>query len=536
VLKLLICFSILLLLSVIISLGNLSANWIFHADQEFTLAYNALLVNDGYNQQYQDHPGFFTIHLLGLILKAYALFDTSFISKISELNNTNSIIKAMSEVITLARATAASCVAIGVCIFFLVLNRYEKRTAIAVLITSIFFVSNGVFFHFTQLRTEWLSYLFLVSALYFYIQAYSCRNKSLNSVSLTRFLIFTFLIICACLNKAQIIIYLPIAIFWCGFFIGPEMEIKKNILAPHINKWDKILFIISIAVILILYCNSVSGISIFTNAILIIAINLLIIWHCLKVNISIYRSACVFNIILLILYPTLKIFVEGIDSNVTALFRQIDDPLQMLRFKTGDYSFYSSFNMEKFYEAGPNTKDITLLIKFFTEPITKYFALGRMGSPVVFMISNILLLFLYKKTLPYELKRFIFISFVSFYLVNFINNLRGLTAYYLVYSEYFLMTSYWVTIRYLWPSNIKKITIVLLITFFLILILNTVLRPRYQDDLNHRGLNGDNSISWCIDRALHESYHRNINLNAYFKECEFSYESQIMEYKKNNRQ
>jgi hypothetical protein len=521
-----------LLLGVVISLGNLSANWLFHADQEFTLAYNALIVNDGYNQQYQDHPGFFTIHLLGLILRAYALFDTSIISKISELNNVHSIIKAMSEVITLARATAASCVAIAVCIFFLVFNRYEKRIAIAVLVTSIFFVSNGVFFHFTQLRTEWLSYLFLISALYFYIQAYSYRNKRLNSVSVTRFIIFIFLIICACLNKAQIIIYLPIAIFWCGFFIGPEMKIKNKILVQPTNKWNKILSSILIAVILILYCKNVSGISIFTNAILLTAINLLIIWHCLKVNISIYISVYIFNIILLVLYPILKIFVGGIDSNVTALFSQIDDPLQMLRFKNGDYSFYNNFNMEKFYEAGLNTKDITLLVKFFTEPITKYFSLGRMGSPVVFMISNVLLLFLYKKVLPYELKRFIFISFVSFYLINFINNLRGLTAYYIVYSEYFLMTSYWVTLRYLWPSNIKKISIILLITFFLILILNTVLRPRYQDDLNHRGLNGDNSVSWCVDRALHESYHRNLNLNAYFKECEFLYESQIMEYKK----
>lgn len=531
-LKLLICFSIFLLLGVLASLGNLSANWLFHADQEFTLAYNALLVNDGHNQQYHDHPGFFTIQLLGLILKAYALIDTSIISKLNELNDAQSIIKAMSEVITVARATAVSSVAIGICIFFLVFNRVEKRTTIAMLVTSIFFVTNGVFFHFTQLRTEWLSYLLLISALYFYVQAYTFRNENLNSVSVTRFLIFIFLIICGCLNKAQIIIYLPIAIFWCGFFIGPEMKIKKNLISPLINKWDQILFTISITVILILYCKSVSGISIFTNAILITAINLLIIWHCLKVNISIFRSAYIFNIILLMLYPALKFFIEGIDSNITALFRQIDDPLYMLRFKHGDYSFYSNFNLEKFYELGLNTKDIILLVKFFTEPITKYFSLGRMGSPVVFMIFNIALLFFYKKVLPYEVRRFIIVSFVSFYLVNFINNLRGLTAYYLVYSEYFLITSYWVTIKYLWLSNIKKISVVLLITFLLILMLNTVLRPRYQDALNHRGLNGDNSVSWCIDRGLHEHHHKNLNLNAYFKECEFLYESQIMEYKK----
>ena len=64
-------FAILLFIIIIITLfilGEQNRNWSQYADQELTLAYNALLINTGLRQEYYDHPGFFTIRFLAIFI------------------------------------------------------------------------------------------------------------------------------------------------------------------------------------------------------------------------------------------------------------------------------------------------------------------------------------------------------------------------------------------------------------------------------------------------------------------------------------
>ena len=75
-----------LILTALFFFTNYQRDWSLAADQEFTLAYNALLVNAGIKQEYFDHPGFFTIYLLGVIIKVSNFFNFSTISSVAALN------------------------------------------------------------------------------------------------------------------------------------------------------------------------------------------------------------------------------------------------------------------------------------------------------------------------------------------------------------------------------------------------------------------------------------------------------------------
>lgn len=82
-------FFILVLGVLFIFFGHTGYNkdWSSQADQEFTMAYNGIVVNSGHAQEFMDHPGYFTIRFVGLAEKiAYHVGYLNF-KNIDELNN-----------------------------------------------------------------------------------------------------------------------------------------------------------------------------------------------------------------------------------------------------------------------------------------------------------------------------------------------------------------------------------------------------------------------------------------------------------------
>ena len=72
-----------------------SLNWTYWADQELTLGYNGLLINSGLNQEYIDHPGFFSIQLIALLLKVGSYLGLSDVHNIHQINQAPSILDGM---------------------------------------------------------------------------------------------------------------------------------------------------------------------------------------------------------------------------------------------------------------------------------------------------------------------------------------------------------------------------------------------------------------------------------------------------------
>ena len=88
-LHLLILFFFTLVSLLLSSYIGFERHWSSTYDQELTLSYNALLFNNGLKLEYLDHPGYFTILLLSLIIKFLSIFDLVTIEKISQINNLN---------------------------------------------------------------------------------------------------------------------------------------------------------------------------------------------------------------------------------------------------------------------------------------------------------------------------------------------------------------------------------------------------------------------------------------------------------------
>ena len=71
----LIIFSSFLIISFFIgSYLDFNRHWTIDYDHEFTLAYNALLFNNGKSIEYVAHPGYFTILFLSLFFTSYLSF------------------------------------------------------------------------------------------------------------------------------------------------------------------------------------------------------------------------------------------------------------------------------------------------------------------------------------------------------------------------------------------------------------------------------------------------------------------------------
>ena len=74
--------------------NDIFKHWTVNADQDFTLIYNALLINSGFKPEYFDHPGYTQILLLSYIIDLLNFFNISnietwkiFMIKISQLKN-----------------------------------------------------------------------------------------------------------------------------------------------------------------------------------------------------------------------------------------------------------------------------------------------------------------------------------------------------------------------------------------------------------------------------------------------------------------
>jgi hypothetical protein len=165
-------FLIVVFLTALFYSTGYNRNWSFWADQELTLGYNGLLINSGLNQEYIDHPGFFSIHLIALLLQAGNLLGLSDIQTITQFNEAPSMFDAMRYLVLSARHAALLSTIALVCGVYFISNKIFKSISTALLIAFLAFVSNGVFYHFTATRTEPIAFLFLMLALYYFIASY----------------------------------------------------------------------------------------------------------------------------------------------------------------------------------------------------------------------------------------------------------------------------------------------------------------------------------------------------------------------------
>ena len=468
-------------------------NWSFWADQELTLGYNGLLINSGLNQEYIDHPGFFSIHLIALLLKVGNLLGLSDIQTIAQFNQAPSMFDAMRYLVLSARHVALLSTIALVCGVYFISKKIFKSISIALLIAFLAFVSNGVFYHFTATRTEPIAFLFLMLALYYFIASY--QHISLKSYCLLQLCFICFF--CAALNKAQILVLAPFYFCWATYFIPSTNLAAKESPTKYAHR---LIALLSYASLLAFYSSQSAGLGFLFNIALVSFFNLLIAGIALKVrHNNPYLAITIFNACYLIAFQAVEFLSTHINLGVT-IFGNIADPMSMTRFLNGSESVL----MVKL----SSTEGLLNALNFMISPLVETF--GKFTSPTLLVIFCAGYLIYHRGTISPKEWWFSGFTFISFYIVNLVNKIRYLdNPHYRIFSEFFLFTFALLLIHKM-PQRAQKRTLGILI--FLTLLVNLVPYTNYYNWLIRKG-----SHPFCQSGLI--NYHQKMDIKRIELEC-----------------
>ena len=169
-------FLISALLCCLFFITSYQRDWSTNADQEFTLAYNAALINGGFNQDYYDHPGFFTIYILGGILGFLKYIGINSVSTITELNGLNPFFSGLTQITVGARLLSFLTVGLFTLFWYSLAKRYLQNQYLALGTAFIIFFSGSLTLHLSQLRTEPIAFLLLIIAVFFINKVFNTRG------------------------------------------------------------------------------------------------------------------------------------------------------------------------------------------------------------------------------------------------------------------------------------------------------------------------------------------------------------------------
>ncbi|QWE08976.1 phospholipid carrier-dependent glycosyltransferase [Polynucleobacter ibericus] len=444
-------------------------NWPHWVDQELTLSYNGLLVYSGSNQEYLDHPGFFSIHLIAYLISIANYLGFYQLQDVGDLNNLPSMLEGIKELIITTRHAALITSLAYVFTAYYIANKITRERILSFLIALLVFVSNGVFFHFTLTRTEPIAFLFLIWSLYFYTQFFN-HGQDKHPLSLLLCLAMLF---CGALNKAQVLVLAPFYFTWTYYFITTE----RNRSVASSNSWLQIASATSFIALAIFYSLISSGLSLIINLGLITFFYGLTFLCAKKSGIDAYKATSLFNVFYLLAFESLNYFSFKLNQNVS-IFSNIEDPISMTRWLAPDP------NAEKI---AMDTNAMYVLGKIansLAEPFITLFT--KVSSPLVLLIFCLGLMYGLRQRLKKSDFLFGAYSFLAFYAVSLINRTRYIDApHYLLLSEFFLLGFALVLISKLGNTKAKMKTVGALI--FIILFINLVPHTRFVNLLMRKG-------------------------------------------------
>jgi len=452
-------------------------NWPFWADQELSQTYAALLLNSGLGQgtELLSNPGFFSIHLMQLLVNFCNYLNFYQIATIDDLNNSPAIFKSMEYLVITARHFYLLTMAFFLTGVYSICKKVMQNQLSALLFTLLVFVSNGIFFHFTQTRTELITFIFLLSSIYLFTKVFNSKNN-------TSYLYLFFSIVlffCALLNKTQIIVFSPLYFACTYFFVNQKPKDQHQL---HYSIFIKIIGISSIVLALSPFLIHSMGASLLLNSVVIISINAIVFYLSLHAGKNPYLLLLCLNTSYCLAYVGLNWLTASMNQGIS-LFGLIDNPTDMAKFlniSQGGIRPHGDAN------AGALTlHDPLQLLQFIFRPLVRMVL--KFNSAFIFLIF--IAIYLYKNIRSLSRKEIYFGIFCigCFYSINLINSIRGLTPYYVLFSEFFLVLYVFVLLQKI-PSAQTKNRLIGLLTFVIVLI-NLVPYTDYYNYLIRKGNN-----------------------------------------------
>ena len=483
--------AIILVVLTLFFLGEQTRDWSQYADQDLTLAYNALLVNEGFSQEYYDHPGFFTIRFLAILIKIKFLLGYSNIQTISDLNNSLSLFSGFSDIVSTGHLLSFISAGVLIILLFFYSRVILKSDLSAFYIALTALISGSVLSHFIHLRTEMIACLILYVALYLFYITSLMKKEKWRIIFLCISLIFLNL---SLLNKVQLILYIPFYIFWLiHLHLNDESKNEKIFYEKQLQR--KALYSVLIAITF--FCIKAKGLSILFQFFYILIMNGLVYLYTWLNGGNIYKNIIIFNranIISFIIVFGVFTLLYGYNG---ALFRMLHNPMQMLAFANIEVR-------ESFVFQGGILKLISVIGAAIVFPI-KEILMKLNSESFLFYLNITLLLFLKKQSRLIKHNVIICLSF--FYIISIISSFRYRTDSYIIFSEFFLII-----------CLISQISIIKNKAFFCFSILLIMLMINYSE-IESRIFNKSNNIPYLCTNSYMSDWHKKLDIIKFNIEC-----------------
>ena len=195
----------------------ITQHWTAILDQDTVMIYNSLLVINGYNQEYIDHPGYTFLFFLGIIYKICSYFYSNNIFSLDEIIKSTQIHHHNFQILFYIARWVNSLVAFLIFIFYYKVSRILKINQKVIFLSIIIIITAISFFDLIfYIRNEGFSLLFFLISFFQILKFF--EKKNYKYIFYSGFF-FTF----AMLAKIQIII-----LFILPFLLIPVLiKIKK---------------------------------------------------------------------------------------------------------------------------------------------------------------------------------------------------------------------------------------------------------------------------------------------------------------------
>jgi len=218
----------------------ITQHWTAILDQDTVMIYNTLLVINGYNQEYRDHPGYTFLFFLGIIYKICSYFYSNNIFSLDEIIKNTQIDHHNFQILFYIARWVNSLVIFLIFILYYKVSRILKINQKIIFLSIIIIISSNSFFELIfYIRNEGFSLLFFLISFFQILKFF--KKKNYKYIFYSGFF-FTF----AMLAKIQIII-----LFILPFLLIPIL-IKINDTKNTLIKLKKV-FIIQNFIFFLLY-------------------------------------------------------------------------------------------------------------------------------------------------------------------------------------------------------------------------------------------------------------------------------------------
>jgi hypothetical protein len=419
----------------VIFLFQINGHWSHYIDAEIIWPYNSLLILSGHKVEFIEFGSIYYV-LLALFQKVLHLLSLSEIYNLETLLNTKNFSKTMQELIFYSRLFTSILGFIFLIFLKNIFFKITKNELISFILIIFFFYSPGFILSMSHSRADFVSVLFVIMSIYFLIHFIENKKENLINLFLS-FLFFNF----AIMTKLQVFFYFP----W--IFLLTLSFCKTNNISPskfiYNNKifYFIVIFLIAIALIYPLVFLRYTKLSIMFLYYQLFSFNIIFFCYIKFYKSEIYKKNFFslilrYNFVLLVVYFFCFIFFSNLSFFENTLILKLTylDPTSIFQF-IGDRSFHKQNFLI-------NYDSIFLILDKILSVITKiivfYFLSFNFQSILIYLIL-ILYLFSYRIQ-PNNSKISTPLIFLIFFMINFINSMRGGDVFnlYFIFSDFLL--------------------------------------------------------------------------------------------------